>query len=434
LSLLFLTLFFIPPDLPPLPDPFAVELKIAEPKNEKLPLDSLTVAASLGNPNGVSFDLVKAFKRNVLEANGTLIRGQDYSSFSNRHGAVRWLHLLPRAWWKFGFDYKRTERAQTYQQTYGGTLAVEFPFNLELTIPGYQTEFFDSRRQTFFSLFPDATFNFHLLGYGQARTIFYYQPGLRNFLDFSLADQVGLSSILFFRPGIVYQQPENDLAAQLLVGSTIKKLSVSVEFVHNDRQPVRFDSLVFAQPFFESNPRLSPARYHPALKLKIRYSTLDIRFEHAKIDSFIYWTDTNHDSLFEPDNRDVSRDAVHINHTCQWRGFKNSLGLNYEKTAPVVDLLPTWTFTDSFSFSKKHFGFEAVGCWIDSRLWIEPRLLGSRSLPPIFNLSSQVNYTVGLFKFFFAVDNILGKKYEALPYRFHTGRRFSLGCCLTKAI
>lgn len=424
-----IAIFLLPPDLPPPPDPFAVKLRIAEPKREKIDRDSLNTSFSLGDPTGIIFKVCKNINQEMLGAEGNYFQGHDFSLFTNTHAALNWLHLLPDAWWKIGMDYKRTKRNGQLAQSITGLLSVQLSFNLGLSCSATQTELFDNRRHPFSSLFPGITYNFHLLGYSEAKTIFYYQPGFRNFIDFSVADQIDINTMVFLRPAITFQTPENNLAFQIKLGSIIKQLALNAEFTHNRRQPLSLDSLYFAQPFFELNPALSPSLCHPALKLKIQFSTLELQFKRAWVNSFIYWTDSNQDSLFEPQNRDVRQDGVSLYYyTFQWSSLKNLLGVTYEKTIPRLDLIPEWAITDSFSFSIKGIGCEVTGSWIDSKAF------SSRSLPPLFNLSSRLSYSLGSFKIFFAVDNILGQKYEALPYRFHQGRRFSLGCSLSKAI
>ncbi len=418
----------VPPDLPPLPDPFAVELRIVEPKKETVPLDCLTAFVSVIDPNALLFRISNGFSRERLTAEASFIQGNDFSPFANTRGRINWLHLLPAAWWKLGFDYNRTKRETQFQQTFGGLVAAQLPAHLRLTCPGGYTEFFDTSKHSFAALYPQLDYQFRLFGYGEATTRFFFQPDFRNFLDFSLADQITFNPRFTLQPSISFQTPEKLWAVKMKFGSRIKSCAFDLAVLYNLRQLLRFDSLYCAQPFAELNPDLSPPRYRPAITLKIQLLTLELQLVRAWIDSFVYWTDSNHDSLFEPHNHDVRRDGIQLSYRFQWKGMKNSLGVHYQNIVPRLDLIPVWTLTDTVAFSIKRFGVEVGANWVDRRPFDD------RSLSPVFNLSSQINYSVGLLKFFFAVDNILDSKYEALPYRFHTGRRFSLGCLLSKAL
>lgn len=421
-------LFSTLPDLPPLPDPFAVELRITKPKKETVPLDSLTALVSVINPNSLRFGISRGFGRERLSAEAGFSQGYDFSPFANTRGRFGWLHLLPAAWWEMGVNYNRTKRETQFQQTFGGIVAAQLPAHLRLTCPGGYSELYDTSTRSFAALYPQVDYQFRLFGYGQATTRFFFQPDFRNFLDFSLADRIDFDSRFFLQPGISFQVPEKDWAIQMNVGSIIKKFSFDLSFIYNQRQPLRFDSLFFVQPFSEINSDLSPFRYRSALDLKIRLASFELRFERASVDSFIYWTDSNHDSLFEPRNHDVRRDGIQLSYRFQWQGVKNSLGVHYQNIVPRLDLIPVWTLTDTFAFSIQRFGVEIGTNWVDRQQFDD------RSLSPVFNLSSQINYSIGLLTFFFAVDNLVGSKYETLPYRFHHGRRFSLGCSLSKAL
>lgn len=212
------------------------------------------------------------------------------------------------------------------------------------------------------------------------------------------------------------------------IGVIFKRLGLDLEVIYNRRKPVRFDSLYALQPFPEFNLQLSPPVYRPDIKLKIRFPTFDFQLEHARVDSFIYWTDLDQDSLLEPKNRDVSQNVIHFHCPFQWASLKNSLNLVYQKTLPGLDLIPVGSLTDSLLLLRNRFGLEVI------LLWIMRRSLGDYPIAPIFNVSSRVSYRLGLFNLFLAIDNIFDKKFEALPYRFHKGRRYSLGCSLSKTI
>lgn len=422
--MILLIIFFCELEFPPLPQPLDIEISPIQPKRIYIPLDSLLVSSYLLNPYGGFFRLSKGFKRYLFDMDFGINNGEDYSNYSQSHFEIGGGSIEPERWLGIDMNYKKESREDYTLQHFQFSTSPLFYLSygdLYLHSNFTFTGFFNHRFTTIFGKGMWESSGFWIL----SSSPLYQKISKFNksYLPFSLSLKISTSS-LFLRPGFSYEifnsRPSFD------TWFIFFKAPIFFDFrlILNREEPILFDTLYF--PFSEVREGIEFPIERIVFQMGVRVQSLYISFSRGSIQSFLFWDDEDKDSLLEPHNLNTTREELNLSHSLEILCFRNYLSLSYKRFNPIPSMVAGINILDSLVLKKGRFSL-GLSCEYKGR-----RNIQDHSIDPYYTICLSSGYRKGVMHLYLRVDNLLGKKYEALPYRFDRGRKFSFGLELTK--
>lgn len=418
---------WVGPELPPIPEPLKVELKVAELSRYYLTQDSLRLMVQLGNPEGVIGAAAGQIGGNFLAGEFKLAKGKEYTDYHSSKLGIDWGRAIGPMLGDLDLGYERN----SYSRVWEG-----LGFGFTLTSPtrwgeaGVKTEVGWARlfNQEFLSYLTDLELQFRSsLG------------------DWGLKGIYGHQGLLAQKPHQLYIEVSDALAD----GSNFIKLSAGYEPILREPSfrgefgtgraplwcwlgvdytrpiPVRFDTLYRSAAPMEFTPGLELPRCQQGVDLNLSWGPAQGFLFYQKVASLIYWDDIDQDSLIGPANSDATLVGTGFNLMIELPHLENWTGLTYQLVEPELPLRPRFLLQDSLTLLWQGFWFKF------SYTICSARYLSDHRLEPYNLFSSRLGWGFKGLDLFVQVENILGSPYEPIPYHPAEGRRYSIGVSFT---
>ncbi len=418
--MIFLIILFCELEFPPLPQPLEIEIRPIQPERMRIPLDSLSISFYLLNPYGGLFRLSKGTKRYLFDIDFGINNGEDYSSYSQTHFGIGGGNITPKRWFGGDMDYKRESRdGHTLQHLKFSTsplfysLYGDFYLHSDLILT-------DSPNYRFTTISGRGVWESP--GYWVLSSSPLYQE-THPFLPISLSFKISAPP-LFLRPELSYEifNSRPSLSTRLIFLKT--PVLFNMRLTLNRENPILFDTLY--SPLSELGEEIEYPVERIVFQIGARVRSLHLSFSKGSIQSFLFWDDKDKDSLLEPHNLNTTREEWNLSHNLEISCFKNYLSLTYKKFNPMPSMVADVNILDSLIFKKENLSL-GLSYKYTGRQGIQ-----NHSIDPYYTISLFSGYRRGIVYLYLEVDNLLGKRYEALPYRFDKGRKYSLGLELAK--
>lgn len=406
-------------ELPPIPDPLKVELKVAELGRYYQAQDSLMVMAQLGNPKGVVGAAAGRIGGDFLTSEFRLKKGKEYTDYLSSKLRIDWTRAIGPILGNLGFGYEENSCFRVWQ-------GVESDLALTLDTRwggvGLKTRAGWSRflNQEFLSLLTDLELLLRSSLKSWGLKGIYTTQWARNQIYIEANHELS-DGLHFVRLSAGYEPILGEPSFKGEFGTGRPPLLCWLGVDYAPPISVRFDTLYRPAAPMEVAPDLEPPRSQQGLDFNLRLGPAYWRLFYQKVASFIYWDDLDQDSLIQPANRDVITAGTGLTLITRLPHLENWIGLTYERMNPGLPLRPSLSLQDSLTLLWEGLRLQIIYSFSSARY------LSGRKLEPYHLFSSWVGYRIKGFEIFLQVENILGGSYEEIPYHPAEGRRYSIG-------
>lgn len=416
--------------LPPLPNPYDVELRLTIPEEKLIIVDTIELFISGGMAvAGQSTQFFYPLKGEIkipwrkrdkfFLLGGNYLSDIDYGSFYNFK--IFGFSYIPirRAFFDNSLSVERKSRAKTFYDN----IAFDH-WSVHPVFLGELNPKFIARLSRF------STLNYFY--YFDCRNDYFMPTGLGNFsqgLRFliqtntsitgmaDLSDYIILKEFILIKPKITWWFIDQLTSASVDFGARIRQSLITYQFVLNDKSILPFDTLYCdAGPFQVSSELTYPIRNWSMLaSWRLKNQGFNLRLSEAT--NQIHYIVTP-ESLIMPENSGKKSKAIGIDIKNALGGFKNYLTIEFNLTN--LSLTPSYKISDCLNFSLKRFQFI-----LNSSL-IGRRRFNNYELKPNFRLNTEFNYSYSFANFGIGFHNILGSVWEVYPFTQDTRRKLFL--------
>jgi len=430
--LCFLYSFAQEDSLPPLPNPYDLELKLTRPR-EKLKLADTAELSLLGGlvySSPMRFALKNKlvvpirFRNKFLLLAGGYISDIDYEPYRSLVALGNlWsaLSSTRNAFFKNSLALERKDRLSAFFERIIFTHWSVHPFffgELNPQLDFRFSRYFRYRHYPFYNLqgqnnyiIPTVIGNLGVAG------AFLIQSNTTPIGSVRAFDHIILKEFVFLKPQIGYWFDDRILSFGVNSGARIKKTVVFFQFAYNEKQLLSFDSI-----YSDVGPlRVQGSLHYPIDQLSLKISILTnnqeiglcARFDKNQI-HFVP-SDSAGELLFYPENsgrKSAYFNLIALNNLrIALSSLENRLML--ELNPNELSLVPIWAFSDYLTVSVKQFGFTLQGELIGERK------CAGHKLNPVFRLDCFVQNTLYLRRSSIVLkigfQNILGTVWEVYP-------------------